>query len=150
MYESSLAVLESNLSHPPGYVATPGRYARMNGENKTAPTEILVENTGTRLVQIGSHYHFFEANPVLGFDRKIAYGMWLDKPPGTREHFPPGEVKSVNIVPIGGRQVVRSFYGVVEGDIDDYTPEEALQRLKSRVYQPLAAPPQSEKDRGSS
>lgn len=140
-------MVNSNLSHPPGYVATPGDCARMNNKRDKDSTEILVENTGTRLIQIGSHYHFFEANPALGFNRKASYGMWLDKPPGTREHFPPGEVRSVELVPIGGGQVVQSFYNAVGGEISDYTPEKALQRLKSRVHRPIAAAPQYKKER---
>lgn len=96
------------------------------------------------MVQVGSHYHFFETNPVLGFDRESAYGKRLDLPPGTRRHFPPGETRDVVLVPIGGDGVVRSFYGAVNGPIDECTPSEALDRLRERVHEPIAGPPDTD------
>jgi urease beta subunit len=105
-------------------------------------TELLVRNTGEHIVQIGSHYHFFEANPRLGFDREAAYGKHLAVPPGDRVYFPPGEELAVEVVPYGGERRVRSFYGVVDGNLDERSPSEALSRLRAAVAEPLAAAPE--------
>ena len=63
---------------------------------------LSVNNTGDRPVQIGAHYHFFETNRALVFDRVKAYGMRLDLPSGTSARFEPGEVKEVKLIPYGG------------------------------------------------
>lgn len=67
---------------------------------------VLVANKGDRPVQVGSHYHFFEVNRCLDFDREKAYGFHLDIPSGTSVRFEPGEVKEVQLTAIGGRQRV--------------------------------------------
>lgn len=127
---------------PPGEVTFPGSNERMNADRPDSKkTRIPVENTGRRIVQVGSHYHFFETNPVLGFDRTAAYGKRLDMPPGKRQHFPPGETREAVLIPIEGDGIVRSFYGVVNDSIEAYTPEEALDRLQDRIHEPLADPP---------
>ena len=66
-----------------------------------------MKNTGDRPIQVGSHYHFVETNRALAFDRKAAYGKRLDIPAGTAVRFEPGETKTVTLVTIGGRRVVR-------------------------------------------
>jgi len=66
-----------------------------------------VKNTGDRPIQVGSHYHFVETNRALVFDRKAAYGKRLDIPAGTAVRFEPGEIKTVALVAIAGRRVVR-------------------------------------------
>jgi urease subunit gamma/beta len=66
-----------------------------------------VKNTGDRPIQVGSHYHFVETNRALAFDRKAAYGKRLDIPAGTAVRFEPGETKTVTLVTIAGRRVVR-------------------------------------------
>ena len=76
---------------------------------------LSVNNTGDRPVQVGSHYHFFETNKALVFDREKAYGMRLDLPSGTSVRFEPGDVKEVKLVPYGGRRVVYGFNGLVIG-----------------------------------
>ncbi len=64
-------------------------------------------NTGDRPIQVGSHYHFVETNAALTFDRRAAHGMRLDIPAGTAVRFEPGETKTVSLVAIAGRRVIR-------------------------------------------
>lgn len=81
--------------------------------------KVVVKNTGDRPVQVGSHFHFFETNPSLGFDRAAAYGMRLNIPSGTAVRFEPGEEKEVELTEYAGRRVVRGFHGLVDGALDD-------------------------------
>lgn len=82
-------------------------------------SRVLVKNTGDRPVQVGSHYHFFESNASLSFDRKVAYGMRLNIPAGTAVRFEPGEEKEVELTDFGGRRIIHGFNGLVEGALDD-------------------------------
>ena len=79
---------------------------------------MLVANTGDRPVQVGSHYHFAEANPALAFDRAEADGMRLDLPAGTAMRFEPGQMREVRLVPFGGLRRVFGFNKSVMGDLD--------------------------------
>ena len=79
--------------------------------------EITVANTGDRPVQVGSHYHFFETNPALAFDRAAARGMRLDIAPGTAVRFEPGQTRTVALVPLRGSQTVYGFRGDVMGKL---------------------------------
>ncbi|MDX2038434.1 MAG: urease subunit beta [Isosphaeraceae bacterium] len=98
-------------------------------------TTISVNNTGDRPVQIGAHYHFFEVNKALVFDRPKAYGMRPDLPSGTSVRFEPGEVKEVRLIPYSGRRVVYGFNGLVMGRLDDpYTREVSLKRCVDQGY----------------
>lgn len=81
--------------------------------------ELTVANTGDRPIQAGSHFHFFELNKALDFDRKAAYGMRLDIPSGTAVRFEPGEKKTVRLIPIGGDRVGYGLNGLVNGKMDD-------------------------------
>lgn len=81
-------------------------------------TEVAVTNLGDRPIQVGSHFHFAEANRALAFNREAAYGCRLDIPAGTAQRFEPGESRKVKLVPIGGRRVVGGFNGLVEGELD--------------------------------
>ena len=88
-------------------------------------------NTGDRPIQIGSHYHFFEANRALVFDRALAYGMHLDLLSGTAIRFEPGDVKEVRLVAFEGERKVYGLNGLVMGQLDDPTVRKAaFQRLK--------------------
>jgi urease subunit beta len=78
---------------------------------------LLVKNTGDRPIQIGSHYHFFETNRALAFDRAAAYGMRLNIPAGTAARFEPGEEKEIELVEFGGRRVIQGGNGLVGGDL---------------------------------
>ena len=82
-------------------------------------TTVLVRHTGDRPIQVGSHYHFFEVNPALRFDRAAAYGFRLNVPAGTAVRFEPGEEKEVALVEFGGARRVYGHRGEVNGPLDD-------------------------------
>jgi urease subunit beta len=77
--------------------------------------EVEVANTGDRPVQVGSHYHFFETNPGLVFDRAAARGRRLDIAAGTAVRFEPGQTRTVRLIPFAGTRVVHGFRGEIEG-----------------------------------
>lgn len=84
--------------------------------NVGRPTVHLeVRNTGDRPIQVGSHFHFFETNRSLQFDREAAFGCRLDIPAATSIRFEPGDAKTITLVPYGGRQRVHGFNGLVNG-----------------------------------
>lgn len=87
-------------------------------------TSVLVSNTGDRPIQVGSHYHFFEVNRALDFDRAAAYGMRLNIAAGTAVRFEPGEQKAVTLVAFGGARIVHGHNGWVNGALDDATVRE--------------------------
>ena len=102
---------------------TPGEYL-FDGEPLElnagrATVTLKVNNTGDRPVQIGSHFHFFEVNRALVFDRTAAYGMRLDLPAGTAVRIEPGEIKTVRLVALGGSRQVYGGSGLVMGSLDD-------------------------------
>ena len=78
-------------------------------------TTLMVANTGDRPVQVGSHYHFFETNSALDFDRETARGKRLDIAPGTAVRFEPGQSREVSLIPIGGDRKVFGFNQKVMG-----------------------------------
>lgn len=87
--------------------------------NAGAPvTELMVANTGDRPVQVGSHYHFAEANSGLQFDRDAARGQRLDIPAGTAVRFEPGQTRAVRLIPYGGARQVFGFNGQVMGPLE--------------------------------
>ena len=113
----------------------PGEYLVDEGEIElNANKEIItieVENKGDRPVQIGSHYHFFEVNSALAFDRNQAYGKRLDVAAGTSVRFEPGSIKKINLIDFGGRRYMSGFNGLVEGFLDDENVKaKAMQNLK--------------------
>jgi urease subunit beta len=81
-------------------------------------TQMQVANTGDRPIQVGSHFHFFEVNTALQFDRAAARGMRLDIPAGTAVRFEPGDEKSITLVPYVGTREVYGFNALVEGKLD--------------------------------
>lgn len=91
----------------PGEYRTAAGFVELNAGRKTV--SIKVANVGDRPVQVGSHYHFFEVNRGLRFDREAAFGMRLDIPAGTAVRFEPGEEKPVQLVELGGK---RESYGL--------------------------------------
>jgi urease subunit beta len=97
----------------------PGEYILEDGDlelNAGRPTaHVVVQNRGDRPVQVGSHYHFFEVNSQLDFDRDAAYGMRLDIAAGTAIRFEPGEEKEVPLVAFAGRRAVHGHNGKVNG-----------------------------------
>ncbi|RYE32940.1 MAG: urease subunit beta [Hyphomicrobiales bacterium] len=78
---------------------------------------LLVANTGDRPIQVGSHYHFFETNDALAFDRAAARGMRLDIAAGTAVRFEPGQQREIRLVPLGGARAVYGFQQKVMGTL---------------------------------
>src|SRR5881392_3587763 len=87
----------------------------LNAGRKTVT--LSVTNTGDRPIQVGSHYHFFETNPALKFDRKKARGTRLDIAAGTAVRFEPGQSRAVNLVALAGKRVVYGFRQEVMGKL---------------------------------
>jgi urease subunit beta len=81
-------------------------------------TTLTVANTGDRPVQVGSHFHFHEANPALNFNRDAARGLRLDIPAGTAIRFEPGDSREVQLVPFAGERRVFGFNGLINGPLD--------------------------------
>ena len=100
----------------PGEVTGPDRTIVLNAGLPV--TELSVVNTGDRPVQVGSHYHFAEANPALQMDRAAARGQRLDIPAGTSVRFEPGIERTVQLVPIGGDRIVLGLRGETKGALD--------------------------------
>ena len=102
---------------------TPGETLVADGELDLnvgrATVEIAVANTGDRPVQVGSHYHFYETNPALAFDREAARGYRLDIPAGTAVRFEPGQRRTVTLVAFGGARRVFGFNARIMGDLED-------------------------------
>ena len=92
--------------------------------NEGAPrTEVLVANTGDRPVQVGSHFHFAQANQALSFDRDAAFGLRLDIPAGTAVRFEPGIERTVTLVPLRGARVVPGLTLPAPGELDAPPPD---------------------------
>jgi urease subunit gamma/beta len=100
-----------------------------------ARTSIKAINTGDRPIQIGSHFHFFEVNRALHFDRAAAYGMHLDIPAGTAVRFEPGDEKNVDLVAFGGTREIFGLNGLVDGALDEAAQSaSALQRAHDNGF----------------
>ncbi|MBE9185835.1 urease subunit beta [Microcoleus sp. LEGE 07076] len=100
----------------PGEMIVSAGEIELNAGRETV--RLLVENTGDRPIQIGSHYHFYEANEALAFNREQAKGMRLDIPAGTAVRFEPGDEREVQLVPFVGSREVYGFNGKVNGMLD--------------------------------
>ena len=97
---------------------------------------VLVRNTGDRPVQVGSHYHFFETNRALSFNRSAAFGMRLNIPAGTAVRFEPGEEKDVELTEFGGARVIHGGNGLVGGAIADSSLQtRAIERARKDGFQ---------------
>jgi urease subunit beta len=100
-----------------------------------ATATIEVKNTGDRPIQVGSHFHFFETNRALVFDREAAYGMRLDLPAGTAVRFEPGEAKRIQLVALGGQRQVYGNNALVMGDLDaPKTRQQAMKRMREGKF----------------
>jgi urease subunit gamma/beta len=102
-----------------------------NEDRETSFT--MVRNTGDRPIQIGSHFHFFEVNKALAFDRRAAFGKRLNIPAGTAVRFEPGEEKSVELVKLGGDQIVQGLNALTNGPIAGQA-EAAIARANERGF----------------
>ncbi|GLF98929.1 urease subunit gamma [Streptomyces yaizuensis] len=116
--------------------AAPGAVLPGPADPPTAPALTLtVRNTAAVPVSVTSHFHFFEANPRLDFDRRAAYGMRLHVPAGSSVRFDPGAVTDVGLVPLGGDRIAIGFAGLVDGELDaPGAREEALRRAAACGY----------------
>jgi urease subunit beta len=101
----------------PGEVITAEGEIEINAGCETIT--LLVANTGDRPVQVGSHYHFFETNPGLRFDRALARGYRLDIPAGTAVRFEPGQEREVQLVPFAGHRIVYGFRQDIMGALEE-------------------------------
>jgi urease subunit beta len=97
----------------PGELFTDGPDHELNTGRRTVT--VVVENTGDRPIQVGSHYHFAETNAALRFDRAVARGMRLNIASGTAVRFEPGQQRTVELVDYAGERVVYGFRGLVQG-----------------------------------
>lgn len=110
----------------------PGSFLFGDGDlvlNEGRPTiELDVVNTGDRAIQVGSHFHFFETNAALHFDREATFGMRLDIPSGTAVRFEAGQAHTVSLVPYGGTKRIRGFNGLSVGADRDASIARAKER----------------------
>jgi urease subunit beta len=116
----------------------PGQYMLGEGDIVAnvgrATATVCVVNTGDRPVQIGSHFHFFEVNKALAFDRALAYGMRLNIASGNAVRFEPGEAKTVQLVAFGGNQIVQGFHGLINGKINQNDAQTAAQAAYAQGF----------------
>ena len=106
---------------PGELITAPGELVINEGR---ATCSVTVANSGDRPVQVGSHYHFYEANPALHFDRDKTRGFRLNIPAGTAVRFEPGQEREVELVAFAGTRTVFGFRGDVMGDLDNAVSEE--------------------------
>ena len=107
----------------PGEIETVAGDIELNVGRRTAT--LKVANSGDRPIQVGSHYHFFETNDALKFEREVAYGMRLDIAAGTAVRFEPGQSRTVKLVALAGNRKVYGFQGKVMGMLKSGGKEEA-------------------------
>ena len=117
----------------PGEIFTPDGDIELNVGRRKATIKAV--NTGDRPIQIGSHYHFFEANKALDFDRAASFGMHLDIPAGTAVRFEPGEAKEVTLASFGGSGEIFGLNNLTDGPTHgDSRKNEALARAKAKGF----------------
>ena len=136
-----MTISATDPSAPGSILCDPGTI-HLNADRPSL--QLTVSNQGDRPIQVGSHYHFFEVNPALNFNREAAYGFRLDIPAGTAVRFEPGDTKSVSdklswhqsdtksitLVALGGDRIVYGLHGLVQGSLDSPgAKEEALKRM---------------------
>ena len=119
--------------HQPGEIIAADGSIELNAGRRRIT--LRVTNTGDRPVQVGSHYHFFEANAALEFDRTAAFGMRLDVPAGASARFEPGDAKEVTLVALGGDGVITGLNNLTNGLVkSDAVKAAALARARSRGF----------------
>jgi urease subunit beta len=112
----------------PGEIMTRAGDIELNAGRRTVT--LTVANTGDRPIQVGSHYHFFETNPALRFERAKARGMRLDSAAGTAVRFEPGQSREVTLVALAGKRAVYGFQQQVMGKLDASTSSRGSARRK--------------------
>jgi len=138
LHGSFLPVPDASLFKPEADEAMPGSTAIQEGEIELNAGRVTVElpvtNLGDRPIQVGSHYHFIETNASLKFDRGTAYGKRLDIPAGTAVRFEPGETKTVKLVEIAGRKIIRGGNNLAGGKVSIAGKKAALKRVKQNNF----------------
>ena len=129
---------EPPLPRDGGEGSAPGACAIKDGEIELnagrATAEMSVTNLGDRPIQVGSHYHFIETNASLRFDRAKAYGLRLDIPAGTAVRFEPGETKTVKLVAIAGKKIIRGGNNLASGKVSTAGKKAAMKRVKQKNF----------------
>jgi urease subunit gamma/beta len=131
----TLSVFQATVAEPetePGAFTVQTGELELNAGRET--TTLRVTNLGDRPVQVGSHYHFIETNARLSFDRAKAYGKRLDIPAGTAVRFEPGETKTVRLVEIAGRRVIRGGNNLADGAVSAANKRATLKRVKAAHF----------------
>jgi urease beta subunit len=122
-----------------GASVIPGEYilaaspVTANANRRTV--ELEVANTGDRPIQVGSHFHFFEVNKALRFDRAEAFGMRLNIPAGTAVRFEPGDTKRISLVELGGSATVYGLNALTNGPANGATRPTALEQAKTEGFE---------------
>ena len=117
----------------PGEYLLAGEVIEANAGRRTL--ELVVSNTGDRPIQVGSHFHFFEVNRALKFDRAKAFGMRLNIPAGTAVRFEPGDAKRVTLVEIGGRREIYGLNALTEGPTTEKERKSAMDRAVQKGFE---------------
>ncbi len=138
LHGSFLPVPKNSAFKPMPESGEPGTVTPLEGEielNAGRDTVSLpITNLGDRPIQVGSHYHFIETNAALRFDRAAAYGKRLDIPAGTAVRFEPGETKTVKLVEIAGKKVIRGGNNLADGKVSAAGKKAALKRVKAKGF----------------
>lgn len=138
LHGSFLPVPDPAVFAPAQTDAAPGAFEVLDGNIELnagrATAELAVTNLGDRPIQVGSHYHFIETNPALRFDRAKAYGKRLDIPAGTAVRFEPGETKTVTLVEIAGRRIIRGGNRLASGKVSTAGQKAALKQVKAKGF----------------
>ena len=101
----------------PGEIITKSGVITLNSDRE--PIKLKITNTGDRPIQVGSHFHFYEANVALDFDRKATKGRRLDIPAGTAVRFEPGQIREVDLIAFQGMRKIFGFNAKIQGPLDD-------------------------------
>jgi urease beta subunit len=116
----------------------PGEYKLAEGDvianEGRREIELEIANTGDRPIQVGSHFHFFEVNRALRFDRAQAFGMRLNIPAGTAVRFEPGDSKRVELTEIAGAKAVYGLNNLTDGPADEKSKSSALERAQAQGF----------------
>ncbi|KAI1331045.1 hypothetical protein F5Y16DRAFT_396013 [Xylariaceae sp. FL0255] len=137
LFPPAAASAYEHTQAPGAVVAVKGRVTINEGRRRV---KVKVTSKGDRPIQVGSHYHFVETNPQLSFDRKLAYGCRLDIPAGTSVRFEPGDTKTVTLVEIGGRKVIRGGNNLASGTLDFSRVDEIVAHLQQAGFAHEPAP----------
>lgn len=116
----------------PGEVLVRNEFIALNEGQETKAIKVC--NMGDRPIQVGSHFHFYEINKFMKFDRKETYGFRLDIPSGTAVRFEPGEEKEVELVKIAGRQRIIGLNHLTDAQINETTKQQAVSRAKLKGF----------------